>query len=489
MILKIVLSSILCALVIALGIYYLVKLNKTNKRITKEEDKIYLIPNEKGKAINISAIAIVFACSIALIVCSVLNVIKTNTFFLCYIVLIFVLYFGVKSFIYQNFTYYVVDNEKIEANYLFRKKEAVFFNQIAYPVFQNSSLYLLDNEKKTLMSVQFNIHGLNLAIKKMYEHEIKFDVKVLKYFNIELNEEDKEKIEENKEPSQEEIDQNNYLTETYTSIGKEFRENKNKNFKNDVIKACAYQIFLILCIILFAILLKNYIIFALLLFNVYLAYSKYKELKSKYDFKEMDDYELGKKFASLNPKVIGYHDNKIRMVKSYGIFIGVLLVIFVGFSGYNAFSKKTVNYDGLTTISGTITSINLDNSNTLKIKINDEENKYSKYEFQLPSQLNKYINLDEILTKNDKNAIIKVGNLDEKNLNGIYYYLEIDSKEYVNLSILDKYMVDYQNGLKRNFYISLGAVGIIIGCGIGYFIYNKKQIKNETIDLSNKNRG
>ncbi len=495
MVLGIVLSSI-SILVSLVSLFYYFFNNKNHKsKIQVDENDVLMYDLGTSKKIFLVVYALSNVGMITLLVLSILNKFQVFDFLMYYILLTLLLLFAIKYLLSEAFEYFVVQNDRILVKKLFRKLKVVLFDDIKQTnINQQAHVVITGHNNQIITSFSYQGHHAKEGIELMHNNGIKFNPDLLKYLKISSVEENKpDNSEVSADTTLQNVEtENNKEDEKYTPeqkeafelIGKQFRENKNINFRNDIIKAIVIQVLVAGAIVLFTLLLGNLLLLILLLVNVYLAYSKSKELKEKYQIEGKSDFDLGLKYAYLNKNVIGYHDGKNRMLKSSSIMIIILLVFFTGFLGYSLFSLKGFTYDKTIPVNGTLNSIDV--KNQITFKIDDQEEKYKDVTFSLPNSLYSYIDTAGLENEATSQTVeIKIDqNFVEGTQSAAVYYLKIGDKEYLNLDTINKYYDNYKNRQMVSFYVSLGVTIVAIGFTVGMYYYNKSQIKTETIKIT-----
>lgn len=499
MILGIVLSSISILISLASLFYYLFNSKNHKSKIQVGEEDVLMYDQGTSKKIFLVVYALSNIGMITLLVLSILNKFKVFDFLMYFILLLLLLLFSIKYLLSEAFEYFVVQNDRILVKKLFRKLKVVLFDDIKQTsINQQAHVVITGHNNQIITAFSYQGHHAKEGIELMHNNGIKFNPDLLKYLKISSMEETKS--DDNSEVSAENPSQNvdtensvkedeKYTPEqkeAFELIGKQFRENKNINFRNDIIKAIVIQVLVAGAIILFTLLLNNLLLLILLLVNVYLGYSKSKELKEKYQIEGKSDFDLGLKYAYLNKNVIGYHDGKNRMLKSSSMMIIILLIFFTGFLGYLLFSLKEFTYDEekFVKVTGNLNSIDVKNQITLKV--DEAEGKYKDITFSLPNSLYSYIDTTALANEvtAQKVEIIIDKNLASDAKSGVAYYLKIADKEYLNLDIINKYYANYKSRQSVSFYVSLGVTIAAVGFTIGMYYYNKSQIKTETIKIT-----
>lgn len=503
MILQIVFSSVGLFLSLSVAVYFLINLKRIVNKVKVEENEILVSPLSQSKTIFYVVYILANLGLIALLVLSILSLFSDLNFFMYFILIGILVFFSSRYLLNSFLSYLIVKEDKIIRNTIFIKNQTVNISDIKNSsLTQQGKLLLLDQNNKCIASCFYNDVGVKDLVECLMQKEITFSRDLVKFLKIEdktpVTEEnsDSENASSESDSSSEsektpETKSNDKYSESqiqaFELVGKDFRDNVKTNMRNDIIKEVIIQVVVAALIALFVILLNNYLLLILLLVNVYLAYSKYREMKTKYNIANETDFNLGLKYAYLNKNVIGYHENKNRMFKTSAIMISVLLVFFTAFSGYTMTRKNEISYEKMTTVSGTLSKITEDK--IITIQVEDNEEKYKEYTFVVANSLNKYIDIDAL--KNEKlgqNVELKYDPSVTTTKNVTMYYLRIfdgvDDQEYINQDTFTKYFKDYQKRQMVTFYVSLGITLVVIAFSVGYYYYNKTQAKKETIDLS-----
>ncbi len=507
MILQIVFSSVGLFLSLSVAVYFLINLNRIVSKVKVEENEILVSPLSQSKTIFYVVYALSNLGLIALLVLSILSLLTDLNFFMYFILIAILVFFSSRYLLNSFLSYLVIKEDKIIRNTIFIKNQIIDISEIKNSsLTQQGKLLLLDQNNKCVASCSYNDIGVKDLVESLMEKEITFSRDLVKFLKIEdKNQVVEEKSEDassqsnpssdsdpslNSEKNQETKSNDKYSesqVQAFELVGKDFRDNVKINIRNDIIKEVIIQVVVAALIALFVILLNNYLLLFLLLVNFYLAYSKYREMKTKYNISNETDFNLGLKYAYLNKNVIGYHENKNRMFKTSAIMISVLLVFFTAFSGYTMTRKNEISYEKMTSVSGTLSKITEDK--ILTIQVEDNEEKYKEYTFVVANSLNKYIDLDSL--KNEKlgqNVELKFDPSVTTTKNVTMYYLRIfdgvEDQEYINQDTFKAYFKDYQKRQMVTFYVSLGITLVVIASSVGYYYYNKVQSKKETIDLS-----
>ena len=499
MIAQIIISSLalLIGLITIVGFFFYK--NKKNNMTKTNDGEILICLTSQSYRLFILIFFLSLVGFIVLLVASILKMVSLSNFVM-YAVLLFILQFlSTYSLAGHHFSYLIIKDDLIEEHKVFRKVKSISFSDIDNTSVSQSLILFISKERKVISSFSFLHVNADKAVNYLYNKGISFNKELLKYLKIEVIEkvdsnESNEKVETKVVDEKTEVveaKKENELDkytkeqiEAFRIIGEDFRQNVEKYHKKEVVKFVIFQVVLAIAIVLLA-LFNGLLWLLLLLINLYLIYSKYKELKHKYDINTDSDVKLGIKKAHLNKKVIGYHQAKNRSFKSMAVMICILLVIFTGFSGFSTFSAKPLNYDNTTTITGNLVTCKINESNLVEITLEDVESNYKDYKFILPNALDAFVNKDDIVKEEiNQEVTIKVNITDEKATTLTILYLKIGENEHVNQNTLDQYFDKYIDQQKVSFFIMCGVTLLVIGGSFGYYYFNKIQAKKETINIS-----
>ena len=499
MILKIITCSLLLGINLAFLIYLLINFNKINGRRLDEENSILVTPVPQGKIAYLVMLITTNVGYIALLIYSVLSNVDVLSFVMFVILLVMINGLSINFFIKYLFEYVKLFEGKFYVK-KFLKEEKVFeVSSIKKSLINQNRIYLVNEEGHTLFYLVYNYQNVDKIISHLYlDNDVEFDANLLKYYKINLKktvedsvgeENEKNEISAEEDQTNKEDQENDKYSpeqvEKFTEIGQTFRNNIKKNKINDIVKHIILQIIVAGFIVFFSFYFKNFLLLIILLLNVFLAYSKIKELKNKYNIEDKNYLDLGIKFAYLDKRVKGYHERKNKMLKSTFLIVGIFVVIYVVFSGYLLFTSKPIDISSssYTLIEGKLSSATISN-NTISIKITDEENKYNDHTFQIPSALFKYYDSQELLSEEIDQTIVIKSDLTSSSKTTLALYVKIGDKEYVNQDSLTNYFNDYMKKQKNSFIVSIVVGVVVIGGSFGYYYYNKSMIKKEVIDLS-----
>ncbi len=501
MILQIVFSSVGLFLSVFAMIYLLINHNRIVNKVKVDDNDILVSSLSQSKTIFYIVYALSNLGLIALFILSFFSLLTDLNFFMYFVLIAILIFFSSRYLLNSFLSYLIIKDDKIIKNTIFIRNQSINVSEIKNTsLTQQGKLLFLDQNNKCVASCFYNDIGVKKLVECLMEKGITFSSDLIKFLKID----DKNSFTEEK--SEDDSGESNYLSDSknileneinnkysesqvqsFELIGKDFRDNVKINIRNDIFKEIFIQIVIVALITLFAILLNNYLLLVLLLVNVYLAYSKCREMKTKYNIEDETDFNLGLKYAHLNKNVIGYHENKNRMFKTSAIMISILLIFFTAFSGYTMTRKNEISYEKMTTVSGILAKITDDK--ILTIQVNDNEEKYKDFTFVVANSLNKYVDLNSLKNeKIGKNIEIKYDSNITSTTNVTMFYLKIydeeKSIEYINQDTISSYFKDYQKRQMVTFYVSLGITLVIIFSSVGYYYYNKTQRKKETIDLS-----
>lgn len=477
---------------IGFGIYLLVNKKKSHLFFNCSENQILINEDKQGLKLNLIIYILSLAGILTISLLALFKFIDLINFVLYLILLVFLEFISVKSIKSYYFNYFVLNENHLTCYDLSKGKVEIELTSLKKLVISKNKIGFVDDNNLTRVLIIFNAINLKMLIEKLYlNFDLEVSPKVLSYYKIQSKEEkSNNEIEVNNDEqtsetivnkvddkfSQEQID-------NYILIGKDFRENQNKYKKKDFISLILLELVLFIVFTLVVILTNNLILIMLYGINIYLLFKKLGVIKIKYNISEINDLDLGMKYASLNPKVKGHHLNKIKQIKSSSILLIVVLVIITIFYGYNSFTSKPITYDSTNTnISGQLKEINSENG--IIITLDSLEDKYDEYKFYVPNILEKYFTKDNLLLEElNQNVELKVY-LNEEGKAGTIIYIKVGETEYINQNTLNLYYQDYISKQKSIFYIALAST-VIVSIGlIGYTLYLKNKIKDESIDLS-----
>ena len=488
MVVQIVLIALLLAVGPAFGIYCAVNRRNSVFVHRKDESRVVLGGDGKNRLVYLILTGLYHAGLIVLLVGTCLKWIEGTSVYLCWILLALIAFLSIQYLANDFFSFLEFSDADLVENKPFRKKRRIAYEAIERTSCGQDLNVVLYQGNALLTYFSARNEKAAEAVEIMRSAGIRFDKEVLQVLKLPSDTEETEAAEsegaslpEEEAKGEEKPEWTKAQIEAYTEIGKEFRENARVHRRNDIVKAVLFQLVCLGVVVLLCLLFRSYFMAVLLLVNVYLAYSKVKELRAKYDFQELSDFELGKKYAHLNPKVIGYHRMKNRAFKSTAIMVGILLAVLIGFSAYTLVRAKPLDYNDKTEIRGTLKSIVEETYVT--IRIDDDENQYADCAFLVPNALNGYIQKEQMLRETiDQEVAMRVV-LDDDKKNATVYYVRIGETEYVNQETLDAYYRDYLNQQWITLYVTIALEVVLIGGSVGYYLYNRAEEKKETIDL------
>ena len=494
MIIQIIFCSIGFLLSIATILYVLINRKKTVSNIVLKEGEILIASNKKTLRFSLIINIVSNAGLLLFLILAILKKLGENSYLLYLVLLVLFVILSCKYILDCLFSFTLI-SEDIRVHKLFKKDANYSLDDVKSSIMTNQYIALVGENKRLILPLLYN-HPMTKDVINFFNNKgVEFKKELLDYYKIEHKNEIKEDIV-SEEVSQEVENENTNVVEdnqanekysenqikSFTLIGKQFREEKKKNLIVDIVSAIIIQLLLLGIILAFVLITKQYLFLIALLINVYLAYKKVVNLKKKYQIDGIDDFKLGLKYAHLNNKVIGYHEIKNKSLKSTIVMAGIVLAIICGFSGMTLFTSKPISYDGMTTIEGNIKTITIDT--VVKLTITDNENKYSEYTFIVPNALNDYIDLNNLVSEEEGTSVVIKSTISKDSKDVITYYLKIDSVEYVNEQLIDAYYKDYIKSQTKSFILTCSCSLLFISGLIGYYFYNKAQIKKETIDIT-----
>lgn len=491
MVVQIVLISLLLAVGPAFGIYFACNRKKSVFCRHIDESSVVIGGDGKNRLVYLILTGLYHLGLIVLLIGTCLKWIQGTYVYLCLILLALIAFLSIQYLAGDFFACLEFTDEGIVESKPFRKQRSISYEEIDRTSCGRDLNIVLYKNNAAIAYFSARSEKAADAVKKMVAFGVRFDRELLQFLNLPV---DEPVVSENGESSEAEVevkkeDKQEFTEaqiEAYGQIGREFRENARIHRRNDIVKAVLFQIICIAVIVLLCLMFRSYFMFVLLLVNVYLAYSKVKELRAKYDFRDLNDFELGKKYAHLNPKVVGYHREKNRAFKSTAIMIGILLAALIGFSAFTLIKAEPIGYDGTTEIQGTLKSIAEETYVT--IKIDDSEARYADYSFLVPNALNGYLNKEEMLRETIDQEVSIKAILDDDKKSATVYYIKIGETEYVNLETLDAYYRAYLNQQWITLYVTIALEVVLIGGSVAYYFYNRAEEKKETIDLRNETK-
>lgn len=496
MVIEIILSSIAIVISILGLIFFFIK-KKEIKKDLASGNGIFVTNDASSLKTHIVIFTLVNIGLIVLLVTSILKVVSTTDFYL-YFVMAILLYGITGHYILTTLlTYVCFYDEVIKVKKLFKKIINVKYEKIKM-VGTSPNYIVLSDDNKALLSFTITSNNAKEAVVLLQNKGYKIPRDLLLFYDLitpENNQENQEPIKqedpvsENKDENEIKENKSDNMLEKYTQkqldafelIGKEFRENAVENRKKEFIKSIITQIFLIIVIVVFTLLMQNWFLLIFTFFSIYLIINKNKELNVKYNLEGRTNIELGINYAYDNKKVKGYHELKNKSIKSTSIMLLIFFVIFAGITGYMYLSAQPITYEDMITVNGTLTELKEDTSIT--IKITDGEEKYSDYSFVIPNGLNSYFESETLLQEEVNQFVEMKVIVDETSKTATVYYVSIGEDVYVNLDTLNSYVEKYKNDMGTIFFVIVGAMVLFIGGVIGLTIYNKKQISTETIDI------
>lgn len=499
MVFKIIICSILLVLNLASVIYFLLNLKIVNGRRIDEENSIVVTSPGTSKVLYLVMLISSNVGFILVLIFSIISKIDLLSFFMYLILLLLINGMSLNFFIKYYFDYVKLSEGKFYIKSFLKDERIVEETEVKKSSINQNKIYFGNDNNSTLFYLVYNYQNVDKIISHLYHDlDVDFNENLLNYYKIELkkkeepsNEQSAETVSlENETPTSEseKIENDKYTSsqvEKYTEIGARFRENEKKNKIIDIVKHCLLQILIIGFVLFFTFYFNNYFLLIILLVNAYLAYSKIKEMRNKYHFEGKNDFDLGLKYAYLDKRVKGYHQNKNKLMKSTLVMIGIFVGIYIIFTGYLLFTSKPIDLSSssYSLVEGQITSIS-GNNKSINIKISDSENKYQEHTFQIPSALFNYYDNEAILNEEVNQNIVIKSDLTSSNSTTLALYVKIGDKEYVNQESLTSYYNDYMKKQRNSFIISLSIGLVFVGGSLGYYYYNKAMIKKEEIDLS-----
>ena len=494
MVIQIIFCSIGFLLSLITALYVLINRKKTVSKIVPIDKDILIASNKKTLKFSLLINIVSNAGLLLFLILAILKKLGENSYLLYLVLLVLFVILSCKYILDCLFSYTLI-SEDIKVHKLFKKDAIYSLDDVKSSIMTNQYIALVGENKRLILPLLYNHPKTKDVINFFNNKGVEFKKELLDYYKIEHKNEIKEDVVseevshevENETTNVVEDDQTNEKysenqIQAFTLIGKQFKEEKKKNLIIDIVSAIIIQLLLLGIILAFVLITKQYLFLIALLINVYLAYKKVINLKKKYQIEGIDDFKLGLKYAHLNNRVIGYHEIKNKSVKSTTIMAGIVLTIICGFSGMTLFTSKPISYDGMTTIEGNIKTITVDSA--VKLTITDNENKYSEYTFIVPNSLNDYIDLNNLVLEEEGSSVVIKSTISKDSKDVITYYLKIDSIEYVNGQLIDAYYKDYMDSQTKSFILTCSCSLLFVGCLIGYYYYNKTQIKKETIDIT-----
>ncbi len=213
----------------------------------------------------------------------------------------------------------------------------------------------------------------------------------------------------------------------------------------------------------------------------------FKTGKKLKDEQEIDDYQIGLRYAGKDVEVIGNSKKALKQTRlGMGIFLGILGCLLIPMLAYMAFSGEMIEYSNLDEVTGILVEGYTDSDGDLFMKFEGDEVIY-----KFTSMYVDVLDVDAIFDEIELGDEITVYADDPfDGTNDVFrnsYYLESKGIEYMNHDLMEEAYIRNQNLGLMMFW---GAIIVFVGVVVFYFTYIRytyeKNLSKEKYDLSIK---